>query len=812
MLRNNLLVAWRSLQRNKVQTIINILGLAIGIAGCLTVFLLANFELGFNKKIVDGDRIYRVFTEFNGEWGGVNPGVPTAMPPLAESTLSGAEVQCFLHTYSSKVFIPNERRSDVLKKFNRQKDVAVVGPEYFDLIQNYEWLAGSPRQSLSEPFQVVLTENKAKFYFGMKDAADAVGREMIYADSLRMIVSGVLKEPNFASDFHFNDFLSVATLDASFLGDDFPKGSWGSVRSADQLFVKAMPGISGEELNTQFAPMNERLNKEFDNEEVIDLFKVQPLSDLHFNSELGIFDESRNPAHKKTLYGLMIIAVLLLVIAAINFINLATVQASRRSKETGVRKVIGASRGQLSKQFLVETAVIAILALPVAAALSELSLRYFDEFLPPELSINILSPSILLFLLGSVTAVTFLAGLYPAFVMSSFNPAFAIKNQGGSALGKQSVGLRKGLIVFQFVLAQAFIIGSLIMGNQLKYVLHKDLGFDQNAVIYFYLPWGTEKSKRALFVNELEKLPVVASASLQNKPPIQDGYQTSYLSFEKDSQTVDAEVHFRMVDTAYIGHYGIELLAGRNLMSSDTLREFVINETLSEDMGFKTPAEAIGNTLEYGDKQVPIVGVVQDFHVRSFHHHIPKLVLTATKSSAYCASAKVSTAQPLAASIEKVKTLYQEILPNSDFEYYLLDEKIEELYQAEIHTSKLINTATGLAILISCLGLFGLTFFTVTQRAKEISIRKVLGATVANVVGLLSKDFLKLVIIALLVASPAAYYFMEQWLEAFSYRINIEWWVFIIAGIAALTVAFLTMGFQSIKAALANPVENLKNE
>ncbi len=812
MLKNNLLVAFRSLLRNKLQTAINVFGLAIGIAGCLTVFLLVNYELGFNKNIVDGDRIYRIYTEFKGNWQFVNPGVPSAMPPLAESTLQGTEVQCFLHTYATTVNVPNERNPELMKKMGKQNDLLVAGPEYFDLVQNYEWLVGSPRQSLSEPFQVVLTESKAKQYFGMKDASEAIGRELIYSDSLRMLVSGILKDPGFSSDFYFNDFLSVNTIKSSFIEDDFPVENWGSIRSADQLFVKVENGVTAEDLNKNLEPLNERLDAEFGEGEQGHLFLAQPLADLHFNQELGIFDESRNPAHKKTLYGLGIIAALLLLIAAVNFINLATVQATRRSKETGVRKVIGASRGQLTRQFLIETAVITVLALPVAAALSEVSLRYFDEFLPPALQVDILSPSILLFLFGSVAAVTFLAGLYPAFVMSSFHPAFAIKNQSGAGFGKQSAGLRKGLIIFQFVLAQAFIVGSLVMGNQLKYVLHKDLGFDKDQMVYFYLPWKAEKSKKVVFQKELEKLAEVKGTSLHNKPPMESGYQTNYISFERDSQEVDLEVHSRMVDTAYLNLYGIELLAGRNLLPSDTTREFVVNEKLTKEMGFSSPLEAIGNTIKSGDKEVPIVGVVKNFHVRSFHHVIPPMVLAATKSGTYAVSAKISSAKPLSVSLEKCKTAWQEVYPNADFEYLLLDEQIEKLYETEAQTAKLINTATGLAILISCLGLFGLTFFTVTQRAKEISIRKVLGASVASVVGLLSKDFLKLVIIALILAALPAYYFMDQWLQEFTYRIDIQWWVFIVAGMAAVTVAFLTMGFQSVKAALANPVENLKNE
>ncbi|MCR9286297.1 MAG: ABC transporter permease [Bacteroidetes bacterium] len=812
MLKNYILTAWRSLKRNKLQTGINILGLAIGIAGCLTVFLLTKYELAFNKEIIDSDRIYRVCTHFNGEYGGGNPGVPTGLINLAPEVLQSTDVQCRMHTFTSKVTVPNEQNPTALKKFKRQKDLVLTTPDYFDLIQNYEWITGSPRQSLSKPNQVVLTESRAKLYFGLKESFEAVGRELIYSDSLRMIVTGIVKDPDFQSDFFFNDFISAKTIQGTFLEDYHPINNWYSTSSSNQFWIKTSSGIAAVDFEKELAPLNERFNAENDPDDPINEFKLQPLADLHFDPNLGAFDYSRPPAPKKTLYGLMLIAGLLLLIAAVNFINLATVQATRRAKETGVRKIIGASKSHLTAQFLTETALIALLALPVATALSELSLQYFSEFLPPELTINILSPGIILFLFCTVLAVTFLAGLYPSFVMSSFKPASALKTTGGNFLGKRSSGLRKGLIVFQFVLAQAFIIGALIMGEQLNYVLHQDLGFNEDAVVYFYTPWRGEASKRAVFQQKLNQLAEVSATSLQNKPPIDLGYNTNVVEFSKDGEKKEAQVHTRSVDTAYLNLYGIELLAGRNFNPSDTIREFVINETFAKKMGYTNPSDAVGTTLDWRNGELPIVGVAKDFHLRSFHHQIEPLVMYSTKKGGATVSAKVTKSQPLTASLDKFEGIWKEIYPDSEFNYHVLNETVEKLYKTEAQTAKLINTATGLAILISCLGLFGLAFFTVTQRAKEISIRKVLGATVTSVVGLLSKDFLKLVFIALLIASPIAYYFMDTWLQDFVYRIDIQWWMFVLAGIAAILISFVTVGFQSMKAALANPVDSLKNE
>lgn len=808
MFKKNLTVAWRSLLKHKLQTGINIAGLSIGIAGCLIVYLLTHYELSFNKTIVDKDRIYRMYTQFNGQFNAVNSGIPTGAAVMATTALQGTDLQCMVQVMQSQVLIPSEQTGGTPKKMETQDNIVLVGPSYFDLIQNYEWLEGAPRQALSEPFKVALTESKAKQYFGLKDAREAIGRQLIYKDSLNVTVSGILKDPDFISDFHFTDFISRQSIASSFLKDEFPQEEWDGVRSADQFFVKASEGISEEQLTANLKPLIVRFNKDQMLSGTENTFKLQPLSDLHYNQDLGIFDTSRSPAHKRTLYGLMLVSGLLLLIAAINFINLATVQATRRSKETGIRKAIGASRGQITRQFLVETFVIALLALPIAVALTELAMRYFSEFLPEGLHFSVWSPTVLTFMAGAVMVVTFLAGLYPAFVMSAFHPAFAIKNQTGVATGRGAVNLRKSLIVFQFVLAQAFIIGSMAVGQQLRYVLHKDLGFNKDAVVYF---WASSAQKM-VFKDRLEKLPGVKGTTLQNKPPMDSGSQTSIVKYDQGDQKVESEVHFRMVDTNYIHLYEIQLLAGRNLLPSDTMKEALINETLARAMGYTDPSAALGQTIYMHESTLPVVGVVKDFHVQSLHNKIPKLAIAAANSSAYSVAAKIGAGQSLSGSIDKLKAIWEEVYPGKEFTPFFLDETVSKLYKRENQLTKLINMATGLAIFISCLGLFGLAFFTVTQRAKEIGVRKILGAGVAGIVAMLTKDFVKLVIIALAIASPIAYYLIHQWLQDFAYSITLRLWVFLVAGAGAITIAFLTVGLQSIKAALANPVESLKTE
>ena len=812
MWKNNLLVAWRSILKHKLQTIINIAGLAIGIAGCLLVYLITNYELDFNQKIVDKDRIYRVYTEFSGSFSSLNPGVPMALP-TATADFTGVAVQSHFFTDQGKVEIPAENNRGTQKEFKDEDDIIIAAPGYFDLIQNYEWLEGSPRQSLTEPFKVVLTEEKARTYFGIKDPREAIGREIIYQDSLHTTVSGILVEPDFQSDFHFTDFISYSSIEGSWLKEDYDVSNWDNVSSHTQLFLKLSEGTALADIEKQLQRISDQQNdKDKESDWIVD-FKLQPLTDIHFNANMSTFDSGPKTAHMPTLYGLMLVAVLLLLIAAINFINMATVQASRRAKEVGIRKVIGGTRKHLAGQFLVETLLLAALALPLATILTEFAVRYFRDMLPEGMTFVLLDPAVMLFLLLTVTMVTLLSGLYPALVLSSYLPAFALKNMmNKSGGGKQNLNLRKGLIIFQFTLAQVFIIGAFIIHQQLNYVLHKDLGFDREQRIHFSFGWGTEASKKQVIKGQLEQLPNVLATSMSSATPIRRGWNTSIVKYNRDGEEIQTEVHTRSVDTAYLRLYNIPLIAGRNLIPADTVKEVLINETYAKALGFEDAEGALGESIKFSGAERPIVGVIKDFHIQSFHSTIAPALLSGASRSFHGIGVKFAAGKPLSENIEEAKAIWASVLPDRAFRYYILDETVEKLYTTEMQTSKLVNTATGLAIFISCLGLFGLAFFTVTQRTKEIGIRKVLGASIAGIVSLLSKDFFKLVVVSILLATPLAWYFMGKWLDGFAYSVGLQWWIFILAGLVVMVVAFATMSIQSVKAALSNPVEALRNE
>ena len=812
MIKNNLIVAWRNILRNKLNTTINLIGLAIGISGCLVIYQLAAFEYGINKDIVDEDRIYRLYTEYSGDFTGFNAGVPTGVNEVAKNNLHDAAVKTMLHTYRATVEIPDESNANIKKKMGTQDDLVIVEPEYFDLIQNYEWLAGSAHHALREPAKVVITESKAKQYFGVKNPTDAIGRIIYYGDSVVTSVAGILKDPDFQSDFHFTDFISVSTILNSNLKKQVSLNAWGGVRSADQLFLKIADGSSLAQVQAQLGVIQARADEESKGSTVQSNFKLQPLSDLHFNAALGSFDQGRGTAHQPTLWILMGIAAFLLLIAAINFINLATVQATRRAKEVGIRKVIGEHAVLYAPQFLVETFLITLLAIPVAILLSEAAFQYFAELLPIGLALKVWSLPVLSFLILSVLAVTFLAGLYPSFYLSAQSPTYALNSQKTvNTISGRSVSLRKGLIAFQFVLAQVFIITTLIVGKQVNFMLKEDLGFNQDKVIYFYT--GTrDYTKKRLVQNRLEQLPQVSSTALQNKPPVNQGYQTNIITFQKADTELKSEVHIRFVDTAYLQHYEIPLIAGRNLLPSDTSTEVLINETYVHSLGFEDAEEVLGKEVQFNNRTVPIVGVVKDFYLRSMHHEIPPAALTNHVNGAYCISARIKSNASFNSSLDNFKVIWTDVFPKKDFHYYFLDESIAKMYETEVHASKLINTATILAILISCLGLFGLSFFTITQRAKEISIRKILGASMTSLLSMLSKEFLWLVIIALLIAVPIVWFATGKWLSNFAYQANIGWGIYLLGGLTAILIALLTISFQSVKATLANPVEALRND
>lgn len=810
MLKNFLTTAWRSLLRNKLHTFINITGLAIGVSACLVIYLIVNFELSFNKGHDGYEKIYRIHSSFSGVFSGLNRGVPTAVAETIREEFKGVESVAPFHVYSTSVSIPAKGDS---KTFENQNRIILTDTAFFHVFSAYTWIAGSP-QSLDKPFQVVLTESRAKTYFGTTDPLEVIGKEIVYQDSLSTTVAGIVKDLPFNTDIDMTDFISYSTIEKSWLKSRINPNDWSSVNSSSQLFVRLDKNATEQDLKSQFTILSKRY-KEHSTWDVENNFNAQAFTDLHYNAETGIFDYSRSPAHLPTLSILTVVALLLLVMGAINFVNLETAQSVHRAKEVGVRKTLGSSRTVLLVQFLCQSFIITVVAIILALPLTELALQAFSDFVPAGVSFSI--TALLPFLGGIVLVLGLLAGLYPAFILSSFKPVLALKNQAYINRGAtRSAFLRKTLIVFQFSIAQILIIATLAVSWQVNYLLNSDIGFKKDAVLYFHTPWQEQQGKVGVLKNELSQLSEISSLSLSDSPPSANGWSSSTYSYKPpQGDIVKANVFRKYGDSNYIPFYGMTLLAGRNIRATDSLREFVINKTLMKTLGFSKPEDAIGQEIiTSNNRAYPVVGVVDDFHIQSLRKKIEPVIMgNSPNFSCFNIRLTASTGTPeFKAALAKLEDRWKKVYPDKKFEYSFLDETLNNFYTAEQRTSKLVRTAMGMAIVISCLGLFGLASFTTTQRTKEIGIRKVLGSSVSNIIIMLSKDFMWLIVIGFVVASPLAWMATNQWLNEFAYHTTLSAWIFIATAIAGIALAFLTVAYQTFKAANSNPVSTLRNE
>ncbi len=800
--------------RNKGYTTINVLGLALGISSCLVIFLIASYELGYDRFHPNRDRVYRIVgaSQFKNEAVRKKGYVPAPVPMRVREQVSGLEQVTAFHNYYASVTVPQPNQEARVFEVVRDQPspVIITEPSYFSIF-TYQWLAGNPAKALSAPFQVVLTEKAASRYFGDQPAANLIGRELYYNDSLHVQVAGIVRDWTGNTDFGFTDFISFATIPNSFLKENIDMNAWGMWDYYSQAYVKLAPGTTPEQVNahlTRFAKDNMQGPG--------NQLQLQPLSDIHFNEDYA--DGYARKVHLPTLYGLMGIALFILLIAVINFVNLSTAQSITRAKEIGVRKVLGSGRASLRLQFFGETFLITLAALVLSVIMLKPILAAFNDFIPTGVLVNPFTKTTWLILAIILVATTLLAGFYPAGVIAAFKPVTSLKGQPSTTVhGKQY--LRKSLIVFQFTVSLVFIIGTLVVGKQIHYMLNTDLGFDHDAIVNLRPGRDASAASKQLLAQQLLQLPGVKAVSIHGETPAAKRHGGTSIK-TLGSQLTDNEItsSFGYVDAQYLSLYQIKLLAGRNLLPSDTLREFVVNATCARALGFDTPEKAIGQIVQVGiaGKTGPIVGVMDDFHAKSFHEAIPPFFLT-TEAKAYrTISVKLATGQQqlgtvkglLAAIDSKWKAVYPDKKPSLTF----FDETLAAMYEKEQKTARLMNTAMGMAIFISCIGLFGLATFTMQQRAKEIGIRKVLGATVGNITSMLTREFVQLVLIATLIAAPVAWYFMHHWLEDFAYRTAISWWIIALAGILATGITLCTIGIQAIRAAMANPVKSLRNE
>jgi putative ABC transport system permease protein len=814
MFKNYFKTAIRNLAKNKIFSLINISGLSIGVSSALVIYLIVSHDFSFDKFEKDRDRIFRVVSDFtfSGE-AYHNSGVTYPMPKAIQKDLTGIENVTHFYTGDEvKISIPEAGKGDP-GVFKKQTNLVFADDNYFKLLA-YEWLAGSSKNALDQPYQTVLSESNAKIYFPKLKPPEIIGKEIIFNDSVLTKVTGVVKDLAKNTDFRFKIFISRATLESRLVSKD-EQNEWGSTNSASQLLIKLSLGASPSLITKQVNGLYAKYKKPDPEDHSTTAFTLQPFDDIHFNNTYNSFGE--RTAHLPTLYGLLAVAAFLLLLGCINFINLTTAQASQRAKEIGIRKTMGSSKRQLIFQFLSETFLLTIIATILSILITPLLLKVFSAFIPKELHFS-LQPDIVIFLCLLIIIVSLLSGFYPAIVLSSFKPVKVLKNQVASQTGKTgNLWLRKTLTISQFVIAQIFIIGTILVSKQISYTLNKDLGFKKDAIVYLKTNYyDTVQSNRFVLMEKLKSIPEIAMISLANDPPSGNSIWTSTMKYKDGKKELETDVQVKLADTNYLKLFNIKLLAGSNLSNNDTIRELVINEAYMRFLGFRDPHQAIGKLIEWDHKNLPITGVVADFHQRSLHEPITPLLFTTLQKQMRAINILL---QPQNAegtvwktAVGKIEKAWKRVYPEDDFECIFLDDTIKQYYTAEKNISKLLMWATGLAIFISSLGLLGLVTYITHQRTKEIGVRKVIGASVTQIISLLSKDFLKLVFIAFVIAIPIAWYGSYKWLQNFSYRTNISIWIFFLGGTIMFSMALLILCIRTFRAAAVNPVQSLRTE
>lgn len=815
MIKNYLKTAFRTLWKNKWFTLINTIGLSIGICAALVIYLVAHFDMTFDKFEADSGRIYRVVTNFT--FSGApspNPGVSDPLAMAAKASVTGLELVVPLNQPLFPDIQPGENITPETKqKFRQQKDITYTTPDYFKLL-SYKWLAGNP-STLNEPFHTVLTADRAQQYFPGEPLQQIIGKTVVY-DSVKTTVTGIVASLTENTGFTFHDFISYNTLQVT---HQLNLHNWGRGNVKTQLFFKLDAGAKAATVTKQLnALLAHNLNNT--DKHKTQALALQPLDDIHFSTLYGGVASYDATASKSVFYGLVAIAAFLLLLACINFVNLSTAQGSRRAKEIGIRKTLGSSRALLVYQFLTEIFIVTVIAFGISLLMAPYLLQLFAGFIPQGVHLD-LAHQTFIWEFGAVLiiGVGLAAGTYPALVLSGYKPISVLKNQTQSQGQTRKSLLRKSLTVSQFAIAQFFVIATVMVGKQIYYAVHKDLGFRKDGVVAMYAPFknATVRQNAELFA-QLRATPGVAMVSMGHDAPTSENTSSTEGEYQNGKTTIHMDdLAIKFGDENYIKLYHIPLLAGRNLLPTDTNHAFMVNEAFLRRAGIKRPQDAVGQFIDKfnGDRRLEIIGVVADFDQASVRATIAPMVLMTSPDPAFSGTFHIllnPNSEKWASTLAGIRSEWHKVYPDDPDDLQFVDESIDRLYDKEQHTATLLQWATGLSILISCMGLLGLTIHNTTQRIKEIGVRKVLGASASRIVLLLSKEIMLLIALASVIAIPAAVYAINLWMQDFAKRTTMSWWVFAVCASGLLIVALATSAFQTIRAALANPVKSLRSE
>jgi putative ABC transport system permease protein len=818
MLLNYLKVAFRAIFRNKLTAFINIVGLAMAMASAVLIYLFVSDEISYDQYHSKADRIYRTTRIFYDREGNARLHLSSVAPPIGPLLKNDfGEVEIMARTLQYTTVVGLEENGE-LKSFT-ENDIFLAEPNLFKIF-DIKIKSGDPVKDFQRPFTIMLSEETAMRYF---NDTNVVGKRLRFNNTQDLEITGVYE--NFALQTHWHpDFLlSFVTLeDDAIYGRQGLQTNWGN--NAFTTYLLLAEGTDPNKLTSQFpafldkhygtfAKANFGVSADFVASKTTEL-TLQKVTDIHLRSHLD--DEIEVNGNINNVYMMSVIGIFIVLIACFNFINLSTARATKRAKEVGLRKVVGAFKNQLIFQYLSESVLIAFLSLILAGVIAFFAIDLLNQFTGKSLSLNLFTNiGLLSGMIAFAIFVGLLAGFYPAFVVSSFKPALVLKGQQGSSKGKG--GIRKVLVVAQFAISTVLIIATAITFQQLSYLNTRDLGYDRNQVITLTY-YGLLARQYDAFYNEMLTSSAIKNVARSSRIPtgrLLDS-QGSAAIMKGDSLT-DTGVNLKYVsiDEEFFDTYGIEVVAGRNFskeIKTDDSLAFIVNEAAVRALGWKTNEEGIDKDFSYGGVRGKLVGIVNDFHFESLHQEVtPMIFVPMEQAGANVVTVKISGAE-LQQGIAHIEKFWKSSLPGRPFEYQFMDDRYTRLYEAEQKEGKLFTIFSGLAIFIACLGLFGLATFNTMQRVKEIGIRKVLGASVPSILTLLSKEIIILIVTANLIAWPIAWYFMNEWLGSFAYHVDMSIVAYLLSAIACVIVALITVSSQTIRAAMTNPANTLRYE
>lgn len=813
MLKNYLLTVYRNMKRERLFAIMNITGLAIGIGCGLVIYKIITYELNFDAYHKNYRNIYRLLVEYDHPQHGIgfSEGQVHPLGEALRNDIAGIDAVMTYYAREGQVTVVDQKGNP--DRFHEYKGIAYAEPNIFRIF-DFDFLAGDPNKALVNKGSVVITSTLARKYFKLAPDAvtSAIGKTLTINNAAPLQVTAVVADIPENTDLPFTLIASYKDQPAS--NPYFNDGvDWDEYNSNTNCYVMTSGDVSGDRLQ-QMLP---EFFLKYHGKETAAFAKyvLQPLSELHYDSRVANYNKRQVSYAMLGILG--VIGLFLLVSACINFINMSTAQAIKRAKEVGVKKSLGARKGQLINQFIGETLLVSLLSSIAGVFLAQLLFIFLEGILGYRLEVEVFSnPGELMFLIALIVGVGLLSGFYPAMVLAAMNPIRALKNTIGAQRASGLFSLRRSLVVIQLVISQSLIIGTIVAGRQMDYFLSNDVGFNKEAILVTKVP-GSSAEKLQSLKNVILKQPGVEMASLNCASPMAQfrvGNPIEHPSIGKDDQ---ADGNLKTADEDYIKLFHLQLIAGRNLPEEKNTMDAVVNRKLTKTLGYDAPEQALGDKFKYaGDMEFRIIGVVEDFHASTFHSPIENVILSNLPWNIFEMAIKINTGSgdfsEVQGIVNNIETEWNNLYPETIFDYTFLDQQIAQMYANEKKTSQLFRLFSTVAIFIGCLGLYGLVSYMANQKTKEIGIRKVMGASVTNIFAIFSKEALMLIAASFLLATPLAWYVMNRWLQGFEYHVDLSPLFFMAALLISVVIAFITIGYKVVTASFTNPADSLRSE